>query len=276
MKKDVVAKEQYDETYALAKSLENTIQLNQAVLERSQLDKEYAEIRAPHLRARGHRSRSTRAMSSRPTTTAPLCVINQLEPIHVSFSVPERHLPRILARGDGPPPDGGGPGLGERHPCSRPAGGRGQRRGHHHGHHPAPGPIRQHGPQAVARPVRPGGAEPGHPAQRGPGAHRSGHGRAGRPLRLRAGREFHGPSQERRDRPHRGRIHGPWTRAWPPGKPWWWTDRSAWHRACGWRSKPWFRRPPSWGTPQTPRPGTRPRRRTAREPLGDLHQPHRS
>ena len=94
--KDVVAQEQYDQTYSQAKTLEGTIRLNQATLDRSRLDLEYADIRAPIpgrvgaiLKTAGNVTKANEDV---------LCVINQLSPIFVSFSVPERYLPAVMAR----------------------------------------------------------------------------------------------------------------------------------------------------------------------------------
>lgn len=96
IEKSMIAQEQYDQTYATAKSLENTIRLNQAVLERSRLEQEYSAIRSP---ISGHvgivQIHKGNVISANDDRT--LCVINQLEPIHISFAVPERYLPRILA-----------------------------------------------------------------------------------------------------------------------------------------------------------------------------------
>jgi len=94
--KDVVAQEQYDLTFSQAKSLEGTIRLNQANLDRARLDLEYADIRAPISGRVG-----TVMLTSGNVVKAnedTFCVINQISPIFVSFSVPERYLPAVMAR----------------------------------------------------------------------------------------------------------------------------------------------------------------------------------
>jgi multidrug efflux system membrane fusion protein len=94
--KDVVAQGQYDETFAQAKTLEGTIKLNQATLERARLDLEYAEVRAPIAGRVGAVLLTTGNVVKANEATA--CVINQINPIYISFSVPERYLPAIMAR----------------------------------------------------------------------------------------------------------------------------------------------------------------------------------
>ncbi len=99
-KKDMVPQEQYDETFSQAKSLDGTIALNEAALEKAKLDLEYAAIRASIsgrvgavLLDQGNVIKANDAI---------LCLINQIEPIFVSFSVPERYLTRIMAlQGEG-------------------------------------------------------------------------------------------------------------------------------------------------------------------------------
>ncbi len=94
--KDVVAQGQYDETYSHMKSLEGTIALNEAILERARLDLEYATLRAAISGRVGsvllHKGNVVKANDDRK-----LCVINQIEPIYVSFSLPEKYLGEILA-----------------------------------------------------------------------------------------------------------------------------------------------------------------------------------
>lgn len=94
--KDVVAQEQYDQTFAAAKTLEGTIKLNQATLDRSKLDLEYADVRAPIAGQVGTVLLTTGNVVKANEATA--CVINQISPIFISFSIPERYLPAVMAR----------------------------------------------------------------------------------------------------------------------------------------------------------------------------------
>ena len=94
--KDVVAQEQYDQTYAAAKTLEGTIKLNQATLDRAKLDLEYADVRAPIAGRVGTVMLTTGNVVKANEAVA--CVINQISPIFISFSIPERYLPAVMAR----------------------------------------------------------------------------------------------------------------------------------------------------------------------------------
>jgi multidrug efflux system membrane fusion protein len=94
--KDVVAQEQYDQTQSQAKTLEGTIRLDEASLDRAKLDLEYSDIKAPIAGRVGTILLTTGNVVKADEGT--LCVINQLSPIFIAFSVPERHLPAILAR----------------------------------------------------------------------------------------------------------------------------------------------------------------------------------
>ncbi len=95
--KDVVSVEKYEDTFAQLKTLEGTIALNEAILERSRLDLEYADIRASISGRVGsvllHKGNVVKANDDRT-----LCVINQIRPIYVSFSLPERYLVEVLSR----------------------------------------------------------------------------------------------------------------------------------------------------------------------------------
>ncbi len=101
-KVDVVAQEQFDQTYAKAKSLEGTIAFHEAALERARLDLEYSEIHAAISGRVGavlvHHGNVIKANDDRV-----MCVINQIEPIYVSFALPEKHLPAVMsAQAEGP------------------------------------------------------------------------------------------------------------------------------------------------------------------------------
>ncbi|QLA16127.1 efflux RND transporter periplasmic adaptor subunit [Desulfolutivibrio sulfoxidireducens] len=95
--KDVIAKESYDHTLAQARTLRGTIKVNEAERDRARLDLEYATVRSPITGRVGsillHKGNVIKANDDRT-----LVVINRIRPIYVSFSVPERHLPDIMAR----------------------------------------------------------------------------------------------------------------------------------------------------------------------------------
>lgn len=92
--KDVVAQGQYDETYSQAKTLEGTIRLDEASLARSRLDLEYAVIRAP-IAGRVGSVLLTVGNVVKANDDRVMCTINQISPIFIAFSVPERYLPAI-------------------------------------------------------------------------------------------------------------------------------------------------------------------------------------
>ena len=91
------AQEQYDQTYSQDKTLEGTIRLDQASLDRARLDLEYADIRAP-ISGRVGAVMLTAGNVLKANDDRTMCVINQITPIFISFSVPERYLPGIMAR----------------------------------------------------------------------------------------------------------------------------------------------------------------------------------
>lgn len=95
--KDVVAQEQYDQTFSQAKTLEGTIRLDQASLDRARLDLEYADIRAP-IAGRIGAVMLTAGNVLKANDDRVMCVINQISPIFIAFSLPERYLPAIQAK----------------------------------------------------------------------------------------------------------------------------------------------------------------------------------
>ncbi|MDD3310595.1 efflux RND transporter periplasmic adaptor subunit [Pseudodesulfovibrio sp.] len=94
---NVVAQEQYDNTFAEATSLENTIRLNEAALERARLDREYATITAP-IPGRVGIVQVNVGNVIKANDDRTLCVINQIRPINVAFSLPERYLGELMAQ----------------------------------------------------------------------------------------------------------------------------------------------------------------------------------
>ena len=95
--KDVVAQEQYDQTFSQAKTLEGTIRLDQASLDRARLDLEYADIRAP-IAGRIGSVLLTAGNVLKANDDRTMCVINQISPIFIAFSLPERYLPAVKAK----------------------------------------------------------------------------------------------------------------------------------------------------------------------------------
>jgi multidrug efflux system membrane fusion protein len=94
---NVVAQEQYDDTFAEATSLENTIRLKEAALARARLDREYAAITAP-IPGRVGIVKVNEGNVIKANDDRTLCVINQIRPINVAFSLPERYLGEVMER----------------------------------------------------------------------------------------------------------------------------------------------------------------------------------
>jgi len=94
---NVIDQGRFDETVASAKSLEGTIRFNTAALERARLDLEYARLLAPISGRIGsillHKGNVLKANDDRA-----ICIINQIEPVFIVFSVPEMRLPIITQR----------------------------------------------------------------------------------------------------------------------------------------------------------------------------------
>lgn len=98
--KDVVSQEQYDKASTDAKSLRASIKLSEAAIEQARLQLEYSTIKAPFAGRIGsvlvHQGNVIKANDDRN-----LLIINQVQPIYVSFAVPEQHLPDIASRHGG-------------------------------------------------------------------------------------------------------------------------------------------------------------------------------
>lgn len=94
LKREYITRQEYDVAVTSTKSLEATVQADQAAAEAARIQLEYARIRAPI-------SGRTGSVTTKPgnlvtgSTGAPLVTINSMDPILVSFSVPERQLEEI-------------------------------------------------------------------------------------------------------------------------------------------------------------------------------------
>ena len=97
VRKDYVTKEQYDQIVADSTALKATLAADEAAVENARLDVERTAIRAPLAGRTGqvliHPGNVVKANDDNP-----LVVIQQVEPIDVRFSVPQRFLGEIQAR----------------------------------------------------------------------------------------------------------------------------------------------------------------------------------
>ena len=92
MEKDYITRQEYDVAATLVKSLESTVNANQAALEQARLQLSYAQITAPIAGRTGSQSVKAGNLVTAGTGGAPLVIINSTQPILVSLSVPQRHL----------------------------------------------------------------------------------------------------------------------------------------------------------------------------------------
>lgn len=96
-RKDVISQQQYDQANTDAKSLRASIKVSEAAIEQSKLQLEYSVIKAPFAGRVGavlvNVGNVIKANDDRN-----LLVINQIQPIYVSFAVPEQYLPEISSR----------------------------------------------------------------------------------------------------------------------------------------------------------------------------------
>lgn len=94
IQKDYVTQQQYDQVTANAQAAEASLQAGIASVENARLNLDYCFIHAP-LSGRTGNLLVHRGNLIKADDTNPLVVINQTEPIYVSFSVPEKYLSEI-------------------------------------------------------------------------------------------------------------------------------------------------------------------------------------
>ncbi len=115
----IISKDQYDQFMTTAESYDATVRADQAAVEKANLDLGYCTISAPLDGRTGSLLVYAGNLVKANDTTA-MVVINQIQPIYVTFSVPESYLPEIKqyqARGAlrveaNPPNDTRGPEAG--------------------------------------------------------------------------------------------------------------------------------------------------------------------
>ena len=94
MKKGYVAQEQYDQISTNAASFEAIVNADMAVVENARLQLKYCYIYSPITGRTGNLIADEGNLIKANADTA-MVVINQVQPIYVSFSVPEQNLPEI-------------------------------------------------------------------------------------------------------------------------------------------------------------------------------------
>src|SRR5687768_13446932 len=92
LKREFITRQEYDVAVTSAKSLEATVAADQAVAEQSRIQLSYARITAPIAGRTGTLAVKAGNLVQAAGAGAPLVTINTMDPILVSFSIPERQL----------------------------------------------------------------------------------------------------------------------------------------------------------------------------------------
>ena len=94
VRKGYVARQQYDQVRTNAAALEATVNADKAMVENARLQLKYCSIYAP-ITGRTGSLIVNQGNLIKANADNPMVVINQIQPIYVSFSIPERYLPEI-------------------------------------------------------------------------------------------------------------------------------------------------------------------------------------
>ena len=94
VKKGYVAQEQYDQIRTNAATFEATVNADRAVVENARLQVKYCYIYSP-LNGRTGNLFANEGNLIKANADNPMVVLNQIQPIYVTFSVPEQHLTEI-------------------------------------------------------------------------------------------------------------------------------------------------------------------------------------
>lgn len=95
--KEFVTREEFDRLVTAEATLEATVEADRAAVDRASVDLEYCTLRAP-ISGRTGQLMVDAGNVVKANGDTPLVVINQIDPIYVAFSVPERDLPEIQRR----------------------------------------------------------------------------------------------------------------------------------------------------------------------------------
>jgi multidrug efflux system membrane fusion protein len=94
VQRDFVSREQYEQIQANAESLQATVRADEVAVENARLQLSYCFIHAP-LSGRTGNLMADKGNLIKADADKAMVVINQIQPIYVSFSVPEQNLPEI-------------------------------------------------------------------------------------------------------------------------------------------------------------------------------------
>jgi multidrug efflux system membrane fusion protein len=95
IKSDLISREQHDQVMANAQALGATVQADEAAVENARLQVGYCYIHSPISGRTGSFLINQGNLIKADDEKNPIVVIHQIQPIYVSFAVPERHFPGI-------------------------------------------------------------------------------------------------------------------------------------------------------------------------------------
>ena len=101
VQKQFVSQQDYDQAKATAESLAAVVHADEVAVQNARLNLSYCYIKAP-ITGRTGNLLANQGNMIKDNADTPMVVINQLQPIYVSFSLPEQHLPEVrkyMARG---------------------------------------------------------------------------------------------------------------------------------------------------------------------------------
>lgn len=91
---ELVSRSQYEQIFSTAEALKATIEGDKAAVENARLQLNYCSISAP-ISGRTGSLLVNEGSLIKANDDKPMVVINQMQPIYVSFSIPEKNLPEI-------------------------------------------------------------------------------------------------------------------------------------------------------------------------------------
>ena len=97
IKQEAISREEFEQAQATAQALEATVRSNEATLANAQLQLEYSNIKSP-INGRTGRILVRPGNIVKANADTALLIIEQMQPVRVTFPVPERYLNQIIER----------------------------------------------------------------------------------------------------------------------------------------------------------------------------------
>jgi membrane fusion protein, multidrug efflux system len=94
LREGVGSRQQYDEEYATAASMEATVAADRAAIDSARLNLQYAEIRSP-VDGRTGKLQAHPGDLIKADADTPIVTVAQVQPIYVDFSIPEKELGQV-------------------------------------------------------------------------------------------------------------------------------------------------------------------------------------